>query len=343
MRKVINEVSEVENIKVKLFTHNDLDGVGNAILAQLAFGKENVDVNYCDYKQINSVVAEFVAKGGYSDYDMVYITDISVDADVAEMINKFAPNRFLLLDHHKTALHLNVNKWATVKVSSEVGIEAGTHLFYKHLLNLGYFQTAPYRDALQVFVEKVRRYDSWEWVNVYNDKNAGSLNQLLYLIGIKDFVNHYVDQFLNRSWFSVSEGEWLQMFTETHATIIKLDNKKKSAYIRRKEKQMFSIKVGKYTAGVVFAEQYISELGNELAKSYPALDYIAMIDMGSMKVSLRGIHDHIDLGRDVASNYGGGGHAKASGMNFNHKIVEVVAKTIFKINLLKKIKKFFKK
>lgn len=33
-----------KNMKYKLFTHTDLDGVGCAILAYLAFGRENVDV-----------------------------------------------------------------------------------------------------------------------------------------------------------------------------------------------------------------------------------------------------------------------------------------------------------
>lgn len=30
--------------KIKLFTHIDLDGIGCAVLAYLAFGKENIDV-----------------------------------------------------------------------------------------------------------------------------------------------------------------------------------------------------------------------------------------------------------------------------------------------------------
>lgn len=38
-------------MKIKIFTHTDLDGVGCAIIAYLVFGKENVDVDipikYC--------------------------------------------------------------------------------------------------------------------------------------------------------------------------------------------------------------------------------------------------------------------------------------------------------
>ena len=42
--------------KIKLFTHTDLDGIGCAILAYLAFGRENVDVEYCDYSNVNDKV-----------------------------------------------------------------------------------------------------------------------------------------------------------------------------------------------------------------------------------------------------------------------------------------------
>ena len=40
---------------IKLFTHTDLDGIGCAILAKLAFGEE-VDIEYCDYDNINEKV-----------------------------------------------------------------------------------------------------------------------------------------------------------------------------------------------------------------------------------------------------------------------------------------------
>ena len=38
--------------KNKLFTHCDLDGIGCAILAYFAFGRDNVDVEYCNYDDV---------------------------------------------------------------------------------------------------------------------------------------------------------------------------------------------------------------------------------------------------------------------------------------------------
>lgn len=42
---------------VKLFSHDDLDGIGCGILTKLAFG-EDVDISYCDYDNIDSSVRE---------------------------------------------------------------------------------------------------------------------------------------------------------------------------------------------------------------------------------------------------------------------------------------------
>jgi oligoribonuclease NrnB/cAMP/cGMP phosphodiesterase (DHH superfamily) len=64
--------------------------------------------------------------------------------------------------------------------------------------------------------------------------------------------------------------------------------------------------------GVVFAEKYFSELGNRLCQMHPEIDFVAMIYM-SGTVSYRTVKDDIDIGKDVAKLFGGGGHAKAAG------------------------------
>ncbi|MDW0050205.1 hypothetical protein RHK18_19410 [Clostridioides difficile] len=42
---------------IKLITHNDLDGVGCCIIAKYIL-REQIDVNYCNYKNINDVVLD---------------------------------------------------------------------------------------------------------------------------------------------------------------------------------------------------------------------------------------------------------------------------------------------
>ena len=58
--------------KIKLFTHTDLDGVGCAILAYLAFGRENVDVEYCNYDDVDEKVETFIEQEElFKSYDKV--------------------------------------------------------------------------------------------------------------------------------------------------------------------------------------------------------------------------------------------------------------------------------
>lgn len=89
-------------------------------------------------------------------------------------------------------------------------------------------------------------------------------------------------------------------------------------YISHKNKQLVTMEDNfGYKCGVVFAERYFSELGNKLSELHPELDYIAMIDMGFGGVSYRTTRDGIDLGGEIAHSFGGGGHRKAAGSNFD--------------------------
>ena len=65
---------------IKLFTHTDLDGVGCAILAKLAF--KDVDISYCNYDNINEEVKNFITDK--NDIDMCFITDVSIEEEIAE-------------------------------------------------------------------------------------------------------------------------------------------------------------------------------------------------------------------------------------------------------------------
>lgn len=104
-------------MRIKLFTHTDLDGVGCAVLAYLAFGYENVDVEFCSYDNVNQKVLKFIMSRSLSNsaYYGLYITDLSVSEEVARQIEKHKDNIMpRLFDHHATALWLNKYDWCQV-------------------------------------------------------------------------------------------------------------------------------------------------------------------------------------------------------------------------------------
>ena len=126
--------------KIKLFTHTDLDGIGCAILAYLAFGRENVDVEYCDYSNVNEKVEKFWDDPELEAYDYIFITDISIKEKLAiHITNEASEPRVHLFDHHATALGLNKYDWCEVSVMNDtLGIKtSGTELFYTYLRRRG--------------------------------------------------------------------------------------------------------------------------------------------------------------------------------------------------------------
>lgn len=323
-------------MKVKLFTHTDLDGVGCAIVAKNAF--DDVSVEYCDYNEINEKVMHFIRNKGYKKYDRIFITDISVTESVAmtidELFNKGVG--FQLVDHHATALPLaeKYPMWCEVRVEEsnmypstfdnrEKVLSSGTSLLYKFLRNK-HLPNMQRNESLKAFADTVRKYDSWEWHNIYNDSHPKRLNDLLYIIGREKFIERF-------------SSNPLPTFTDTELTLLEIEEHRINKYIWYKKQDVKTefvfIDGKKYHIAYVFAESNTSLLGNEIAKDYGGyIDFVAIIDAGRNKVSLRGIHAQPDLGKDIAKFYGGGGHMHASGFEFDVSLSHNLFKEVFKVN-----------
>ena len=82
-------------------------------------------------------------------------------------------------------------------------------------------------------------------------------------------------------------------------------------------------------AAMVLVAVIVSELGNRLCKMHPEIDFVVMIDIDGCTVSYRTVKEDIDLGKDVASIFGGGGHPKAAGSEFSQSIKLKVIEEIF--------------
>lgn len=208
--------------------------------------------------------------------------------------------KFLLFDHHQTALFLNKYDWTIVKIEDKNGKVCGTSLFYDYIINSLIPDNYVIGTQLDDFVEKVRRYDTWEWYTKYNDSVAKELNDLFYLIG-KD---RFIEAFSNPSENSV---KWI---LRDYSIIIELNKEKIDKYIKKKNNQIIEKEINGLKVGVVFAEQYISELGNRLSEMNPQYDLIAIISDGT--ISYRTVKEGVDCGK-LAELFGGGGHIKASG------------------------------
>ena len=301
---------------IKLFTHTDLDGVSCEILGKIAFG-EDIDVVRCNYGDIDAKVEEFI--NGAEEYDKLFITDISVNKEIADKLLSIS-DKVILLDHHKTALWLNEYPYALVQVEDEsVGKMCGAYLFYEYLKK----NHKEFNDtlALKLFVKYVRLYDTWEWKEKYDNIIPKRLNDLMYMDG----PNEFIDKMIYRL------GNNLAIFDDTDLMKLQIEQTYINSYIAQKDESLIvnDDLFPEYTVGIIFADKYISELGNRLCELHPELDFVVLINMSTLTVSYRTVKDDLDLS-DIAKGFGGGGHPKASGSRFDASIVNDMLNNIFK-------------
>lgn len=285
----------------------------------MAFG-DNVDIEYCNYDDINENVLNYLNNNDDS-LSNIYITDIRVNEDVAKLLDE--RGGVCLLDHHPTALELNKYPWCKVMVEDLNGVKtSGTKMFYHWLGISGCLSDElESNESLGKFVELVRNYDTWRWSELGEDGViCKQVNDLMYLYGRDRFITWCISEIHDEVFPRLYAADELLLNTKQR----EIDD-----YIEEKNEQLFISPICGRVCGFVFAEKYVSELGNRLCKMHPEIDYIAMIDMGNKTVSYRTVKDNIDLGKDVAQLFGGGGHPKAAGSEFSENVQFKTIENIF--------------
>ncbi|MFJ8528697.1 DHH family phosphoesterase [Bacillus sp. NPDC094106] len=316
----------LNTLRVKHFSHNDYDGVGCGVLTKLAFNHWNV--RYLDYKRVDEEVYEFIKRNSYKKYDVILITDIFISEENCKLLDELHKNKevvVIYIDHHATEKRPWILEYEWVNIVSEKIIAfnernsmktSATSLLFEYLLDQD-VQFNGNEHAIVDFVESVRRYDTWEWHKVYSDKEPNQWNILLYLYGRKKF-EELVLQKLKISY----------TFNELELSIVEVEEKRINNYINGKEKNIIEKEILGRKAGVVFAEQYHSELGNVLAERNPHLDFIVIINP-SRTISYRGVKDDIHIGNEVAHVFRGGGHPQSAGSPIDTYLVNTFIDMLF--------------
>ena len=305
---------------IKLFTDSDLDGTACALIAELAFENE-AETTHCTYRNLDDRVEAFLLQNSG---DPVFITDLSVNEHVEKRLEeRFQKGSHVqMIDHHATAMHFNDYDWGYVDPGDDKKTCAAT-LFYQFLLEKEKIERL---ESLEQFLELVRKYDTWEWEED-NEVDAKRLNDLFSIMGRETFKSEMLRR-LTRDPDSFA-------FNESEEMILDLEERKIERYIHQKNRQLVQMEVDEYCIGLVHAESYHSELGNELNKRNPHLDFITIINDGSRRLGFRTIHDEADVS-EFASRYGGGGHPKASGCEMNEDTFRIFVAPSFALKPLRK-------
>lgn len=286
----------------------DPDGVTPIILSKLVF--EEIDYILSENKDVNDNV-----KNNLDKYDFIYVVDLNISEELADFIEENYKDKIMIIDHHLSCN--NMNKYSFIEVNAE-GKESGTSLYYKYLLN-NYNNNLLNRESTKMLVEHVRTMDIYDFSKTSKEE-AEKLEMIFKIYGKDRFIDKFYNVIIND----------LELYSKEDLNLVELEKERIKRYIE--EKEFMEISLDNKRVGVVFAERYISELGNYLINKYDYLDYIVLINMDK-KISYRG-NGKVDLSV-IAKKFGGGGHINAAGNCLPSGLKEKVIKEIFPDAIIK--------
>lgn len=286
----------------------DPDGVTPIILSKLVF--EEIDYILSENKDVNDNV-----KNNLDKYDFIYVVDLNISEELADFIEENYKEKIMIIDHHLSCN--NMNKYSFIEVNAE-GKESGTSLYYKYLLN-NYNNNLLNRESTKMLVEHVRTMDIYDFSKTSKEE-AEKLEMIFKIYGKDRFIDKFYNVIIND----------LELYSKEDLNLVELEKERIKRYIE--EKDFMEISLDNKRVGVVFAERYISELGNYLINKYDYLDYIVLINMDK-KISYRG-NGKVDLSV-IAKKFGGGGHVNAAGNCLPSGLKEKVIKEIFPDAIIK--------
>lgn len=298
---------------VLIFSHTDLDGVGVEILCKMYADLLGYtwDSHRCNYGDINKQVTKTLSKYEPGEIHTILIGDISVDEDTAAVIDRLYHQgvKVFLRDHHETAEWLNQYEWAQVAETDIDGIpRCGTYWMA---------ETLHLYEHMKVFVDLVDSWDTWKWKPEHNTA-AKDLNSLLTVMGAKEFTNYITE------W--EADGADTQIFTPEAKAMVSAFDKMVSRTAWVCEKSMYtgqlSVKGSEpMLAGVVFANQYISLIADNILDKHPELDLLMLVGLPG-NVSFRSHRESLPVPLNVIAKEftgSGGGHPYAAGGNISQQ------------------------
>lgn len=316
--------------RIKLFTDSDLDGISCAILSTVIFN-DNVDIIYCNPKDVDKQITDFIESKDYEKYNKVFITDLVIKEATADLIDGINNYKFRLLDHHRSNYVNTKYNWVICRESLNNRKTCGTELLWCHFkdyyIDWTIDESFDKEKVINQYVEFVRLWDTWDWTKA-GDAGiyAKELNTLFNIFSPKKFNKNIVYRLNNINYEFISPGEY---------EILEIEEARKKRYIAQKMKSVKILHMGTYDIAYVFAENYISELGNHIAKNVEGIKYSAIINCDTSVVSLRAIEEADVNLAEIAKSFSskGGGHPLSAGFVFEERLSKYMVEDIFGLRM----------
>lgn len=308
-------------MKVLLFTHkSDIDGMGNVVLAKLAF--REVDYVLCQTFNLQNKIKKYYDNKSIYNYDLILVTDLSLEEPTLSQVahDEKLYNKFYVFDHHKSALMDNINKYdfVTLRIKDNNGLCSGTSLFYEWLVKNKYLID---KKKIKDFCELTRKYDTWEWKTKYNDEMPHKLSLLFDILGGKGYIQVIYDKLKvdDNNEFSFNELENMLINNKIEQVEERVYNYAQNVYYR----QVLGLK-----AGIVFIDyEYRNDLAQYFRENNFDMDLAMLIALDSGSISYRSIKDKINV-RMIAEALGGKGHDQAAASPISEEKKEALLKVL---------------
>lgn len=311
------------NQVIKIFSHNDLDGFGAPLLLETVketmFPNTEFELTNCGAGRIDEEFAKWLQSAEASRATDVYIMDMTPDSEYTfKQLNSNFANHWLVFDHHETEEELR-NRYSANSITPanpQVNPSA-TSLVWDWLQDQPHFTelTTGRRQQLAYLVELIRAYDTWDWQNdpdISEEEKvaADNLDQLFWFYPLQDSAS-FVENVFNAGW---------KEYAEQNKLLIKTLNERRAKYLKSHLKDTLITKIDGHEFGLVYADDYKSEIAHELLSQHPEVE--AALVISPVSVSLRS-NGKLDVAKFAEKYFNGGGHADAAGGRLTINPIEI--------------------
>ncbi|MEB2276955.1 hypothetical protein LAV82_23335 [Bacillus sp. ILBB4] len=300
----------------KLFRVSGFDNANAEILLSHAFNHfDLLDVTHTNNVMHFEKIKEFLNNPKKMvEYDTVFIIGVDISEEIAQdihMYNDYGEVKFVFINN-KVSKELSKYNFVieTESKQSNASTLAKYLILEGHLNDLNPLIDGSITSYTRCITDYINGIEN-EWVK--------NLHELFVFYGTEYFISYVTAKFDHYDRFLFSESD--------KAILFSLEQKKKQ-YIRSTQVNVKEYSIGKYKVGVVFAEQYISELAKSVHESNTHFDVVAVINMRTGKISYRTIHKHIDCGF-IANYFKGGGSREFAASPVQTDAVNALLNTVF--------------
>lgn len=305
MEKIFNGL--VNGDRILHITHDDLDAEGCAVIAELyaeANGFE-IDTHFCSIGTTDTTIKSILNENTYNG---ILITDIGVSYEMAERLNN-SGIVVTMVDHHPTNKLDQNYQWAIVGKDET---ESATHLLYRLMkddIERKLDSNKSIR-TLEIFANKVSRYDTWEWQKHPADYSEEDLNIINLLMGNVRAVDIFKKMILSPSYERFIPSVYQEFIDAYKERRINSVDRTVNNCVRTR----ITLDNIEYNVGIcVPSSEFFNAEIVGCYQAYPELDIVFGLSPMRGMMSLRTDKENINCGKIAAKHYHGGGHAGAAG------------------------------